>query len=186
MLIEDFFEAVERAFTRDAGGSPSPRHVELKTPLELPPSVRESRPAGEQQRLPERCRLPDRRIVLTDVTHTHVKHNRTPYLATRRKTVNKDQVSGKIEQAVGKVKQKVGETVGNEKLANQGVVDQAKGAAQETWGNAKDAVKEVQQSHKDAATDKVHEKRDKLSQSVENAKEKVNKKIVEFKDRHSA
>ena len=36
--------------------------------------------------------------------------------------MNKDQVSGKVEQAVGKVKQKVGEAVGNEKLANQGVV----------------------------------------------------------------
>ena len=48
--------------------------------------------------------------------------------------MNKDQVFGKVEQAVGKVKQRVGETVGNQKLANQGVVDQAKGAAKETWG----------------------------------------------------
>src|ERR1019366_10437239 len=55
------------------------------------------------------------------------------HAATRRTTVNKDQVSGKVEQALGKVKQSVGETVGNEKLANQGVVDQAKGAAKETW-----------------------------------------------------
>jgi uncharacterized protein YjbJ (UPF0337 family) len=53
--------------------------------------------------------------------------------------VNKDQVVGKVKQAVGKVKQTIGETLGNEKLANQGVVDQAKGAAKETWGNAKDA-----------------------------------------------
>jgi len=50
--------------------------------------------------------------------------------------VNKDQVSGKVEQAVGKLKQSFGETVGHEKLANQGVVDQAKGAAKETWGDA--------------------------------------------------
>jgi uncharacterized protein YjbJ (UPF0337 family) len=42
--------------------------------------------------------------------------------------LNKDQVSGKVEQAIGKVKQSVGETVCNEKLANQGVADQAKGA----------------------------------------------------------
>jgi uncharacterized protein YjbJ (UPF0337 family) len=104
----------------------------------------------------------------------------------RRRTVNKDQVSGKVEQAVGKVKQSVGETVGNEKLANQGVVDQAKGAAKETWGNAKDAAKEVQQSHKNAATDKAHETRDKISQSVQDAKEKVNEKIDKFKERHSA
>src|ERR1700690_471174 len=35
--------------------------------------------------------------------------------------MNKDQVSGKVEQALGKVKQSVGETVGNEKLANQAI-----------------------------------------------------------------
>ena len=100
--------------------------------------------------------------------------------------VNKDQVSGKAEQALGKVKQSVGETLGNEKLANQGVVDQGKGAAKETWGNAKDAAKEVQQSHKNVATDKAHERRNKISQSVQNAKEKANEKIDEFKERHSA
>jgi uncharacterized protein YjbJ (UPF0337 family) len=106
--------------------------------------------------------------------------------ATRRTTVNKDRVSGKVEQAVGKVKQAVGETVGNEKLANQGVVDQAKGAAKETWGNAKDAAKQVHQSHKDAATEKAHENRNKISQSVQDAKEKATEKINEFKERHSA
>jgi uncharacterized protein YjbJ (UPF0337 family) len=108
------------------------------------------------------------------------------FAATRRRTVNKDQVVGKVKQAVGKVKQNVGETLGNEKLANQGVVDQAQGAAKETWGNAKDAAKEVQQSHKNVATDKAHERRNKISQSVQNAKEKANEKIDEFKERHSA
>ena len=72
--------------------------------------------------------------------------------------MNEDQIFGKIQQAVGKVKQGVGETLGNEKLANQGVVDQAKGAAKETWGNAKDASKEVQQSHQKVATDTAHER----------------------------
>ena len=55
--------------------------------------------------------------------------------------MNKDQATGKVEQAVGKVKQSVGETVGNDKLANKGLVDQVRGAAKETWGNAKDAAK---------------------------------------------
>ncbi len=100
--------------------------------------------------------------------------------------VNKDQVSGKAEQALGKVKQSVGETLGNEKLANQGVVDQAKGAAKETWGKAKDAAKDVRQSHQNAANDKAHERRNKLSQSVKNAKDKASEKIEEFKERHSA
>jgi uncharacterized protein YjbJ (UPF0337 family) len=104
----------------------------------------------------------------------------------RRRTVNEDQIFGKIQQAVGKVKQGVGETLGSEKLANQGVVDQVKGAAKETWGNAKDASKEVQQSHQKVATDKAHERRNKISQSVQNAKEKANEKIDQLKERHSA
>jgi uncharacterized protein YjbJ (UPF0337 family) len=108
------------------------------------------------------------------------------YAPTRRRTVNKDQVFGKVEQAVGKVKQSVGETLGNEKLANQGVVDQGKGAAKETWGNAKDAAKEVRQSHQNAAKDKAHERRNKTSQFVKNAKDKASEKIDEFKERHSA
>ena len=75
------------------------------------------------------------------------------------KRVNKDQVSGKVEQTVGKAKQSVGEALGNDKLANQGVVDQAKGAAKETWGNAKDTAKQVQHSHQNVAADKAHERR---------------------------
>ena len=62
--------------------------------------------------------------------------------------MNKDQVTGKIDQAVGKVKQSVGEAVGNDELANKGVIDQAKGAVKETWGNAKDAAQEVKESHR--------------------------------------
>jgi uncharacterized protein YjbJ (UPF0337 family) len=46
--------------------------------------------------------------------------------------MNKDRVAGKIAQAVGKVEQSVGERVGSQKLANKGVVNQAKGAAKET------------------------------------------------------
>jgi uncharacterized protein YjbJ (UPF0337 family) len=113
-------------------------------------------------------------------------HKKKAAFAAWRRTVNEDQIFGKIQQAVGKVKQGVGETLGNEKLANQGVVDQVKGAAKETWGNAKDASKESQQSHQKVATDKAHERRNKISQSVENAKEKANEKIDELKKRHSA
>jgi uncharacterized protein YjbJ (UPF0337 family) len=56
---------------------------------------------------------------------------------SRRRTVNKDQVFGKVEQAVGKVKQSVGEALRNQRLANQGVVDETKGAAKETWATLK-------------------------------------------------
>ena len=37
----------------------------------------------------------------------------------------------------------MGETLGNQKLANQGVADQVKGAAKETWGNVKDAARDT-------------------------------------------
>ena len=68
--------------------------------------------------------------------------------------MNKDQISGKVDQAVGKVKQGVGEAVGNQDLANRGVVDQATGAAKETWGNAKDAANKVHDANRDAASEK--------------------------------
>src|ERR1022692_5057581 len=124
--------------------------------------------------------------VLTKVVFIFHARKNAAFAAARRRKVNKDQVSGKAEQALGKVKQSVGETFGNEKLANQGVVDQAKGAVKETWGHAKDAAEEVQQSHQNAANDKAHERRNKLSQSVKNAKDKASEKIEEFKERHSA
>ena len=101
-------------------------------------------------------------------------------------TMNKDQVSGKIDQAVGKVKQSVGETIGNDKLANKGVVDQAKGAAKETWGNAKDAAQKVHDSNREAAHEQADETRGKVSKSVQNTKDEVNDKIDDFKKRHTA
>ena len=100
--------------------------------------------------------------------------------------MNKDQVAGKIEQAVGKVEQSVGKSVGSEKLANKGVVNQTKGAVQETWGNAKNAAKQIHESHEQAASEKAAERRENISQSVDDTKEKAKVKIEEFKQRHSA
>jgi uncharacterized protein YjbJ (UPF0337 family) len=99
--------------------------------------------------------------------------------------MNKDQVAGKIAQAVGKLEQSVGERVGSQKLANKGVVNQAKGAAKETWGDAKDAAKQIHESHKKAASAKAARSREKISQSVDDAKGKAKGKIAEFKERHS-
>jgi uncharacterized protein YjbJ (UPF0337 family) len=100
--------------------------------------------------------------------------------------MNKDQVTGKIDQAVGRVEQSVGKSFGSEKLANKGVVKQAKGAVQETWGDAKEAAKQIHESHKEAASEKAAERRKNLSQSVDDTKEKAKVKIEEFKERHSA
>jgi uncharacterized protein YjbJ (UPF0337 family) len=100
--------------------------------------------------------------------------------------MNKDQVAGKIDQAVGKVEQSLGESVGSTKLANKGVVNQAKGAVQETWGDAKDAAKQIQESHEQAASEKAAQRRGTISKSVDDTKEKAKVKIEEFKERHSA
>jgi uncharacterized protein YjbJ (UPF0337 family) len=100
--------------------------------------------------------------------------------------MNKDQITGKIDQAVGKVKQSVGEAVGNDELANRGVIDQAKGAVKETWGSAKEAAQEVNNSHKEVDGGKADRTRDNISQTIDDAKDKLKGKIEEFKDRHSA
>jgi uncharacterized protein YjbJ (UPF0337 family) len=100
--------------------------------------------------------------------------------------MNKAQAGGKVERAVGKVKQRVGEAVGTDNLANKGVKDQVKGAAKETWGDAKDAANKIKESHQEAASEKAAEKRGKISQSVDDAKEKVKDKIEDFKERHKA
>ena len=57
MLIEDFFEGVDRAFIEEAGRIPAPGRLELKTPVGLPLSAPESSSAtssSERRRLPER------------------------------------------------------------------------------------------------------------------------------------
>ena len=100
--------------------------------------------------------------------------------------MNKDEISGKVDLVVGKVKQGVGAAIGNQKVANQGIVDQTMGAAKETWGNAKDAANQVRESHKEATEEKADNVRHNISQSVEDAKEKAKVKIDEFKERHSA
>ena len=91
--------------------------------------------------------------------------------------MNKDQVSGKVDQVAGKVKQNVGETVGNQELANRGVVDRAKGAAKETWGNTKDAADK-------ASADHAHDARETISHKVEDLKERINEKIDAIKEKH--
>jgi uncharacterized protein YjbJ (UPF0337 family) len=185
MVIEDFFEAVDRAFIQEAARIPAPLRLELKTPVELPLSAPDGSPATCSS---ERSRQPGRRYHAIPsaeeiaVTRKENRNCRPP----RRKTVNKNQVSGKVEQTVGKVEQSIGETIGKDKLANQGVADQAKGAAKEIWGDAKDAVKEVQQWRKDTAAGKAQETRGKISQSVQDAKEKINEKIEELKEGHSS
>lgn len=98
--------------------------------------------------------------------------------------MDKDQVGGKFDQAVGHVKQGIGEAVGNERLANEGVADQVKGSAKETWGNVKDAARTTGESNREAAHANANDTRESVAGKVQDIKEKVNDKIDEFKDRH--
>ena len=97
--------------------------------------------------------------------------------------MDKDQVTGKVDQAVGKAKEKLGDAVGNQKLANQGVADQVKGAAKETWGNVKDAARTTHDRHVAENEDAASVNRERFTDKVSEMKKKVNDKIDDFKDR---
>ena len=80
--------------------------------------------------------------------------------------MDKDQVAGKFDQTVGKAKEKLGDAVGNQKLANQGVADQVKGAAKETWGNVKDAAHTTQDRHAAETEDSASVNRERFTDKV--------------------
>jgi uncharacterized protein YjbJ (UPF0337 family) len=97
--------------------------------------------------------------------------------------MDKDQVAGKFDQTIGKAKEKLGDAVGNQKLANQGVADQVKGAAKETWGNVKDAAQTAHDRHAAETEDSASVNRERFTDKVSEMKKKVNEKIDNFKDR---
>jgi hypothetical protein len=66
MLMEDFFEAVDRAFVQGAGRNPAPRRLDLKTPVELSLSAPVSQSVVT--------------TVLLSVEETVVTHKRKPHL----------------------------------------------------------------------------------------------------------
>ena len=96
--------------------------------------------------------------------------------------MNKGQVSGKVETIAGRVKQAVGEAAGNQNLANEGVVDQAKGAARETWGKGKEAASKTTKLHQDKAKCQADTARAKVRDAVERAKNKVGEKVGAHKE----
>ena len=54
--------------------------------------------------------------------------------------MEKEQVTGKVDEVKGKAKRAVAPITGNRKLHNEGVVDEAKGKVKQTYGNLKDAI----------------------------------------------
>ena len=60
---------------------------------------------------------------------------------------NKDEVTGKADQAKGKMKEKIGDLTDDERLRNEGAADQAAGKAREGIGEGRrkvgEAIKDV-------------------------------------------
>jgi uncharacterized protein YjbJ (UPF0337 family) len=55
--------------------------------------------------------------------------------------MDKDRVEGSATNVGGKVKEGAGKLTGDEKLKNEGVMDQVKGKVQNAVGGIKDAIK---------------------------------------------
>lgn len=56
--------------------------------------------------------------------------------------MNKDQVRGRVDQAVGKVKEVAGETANNKRLEGKSLADQGKGKLQSSYSAAKESFKD--------------------------------------------
>ena len=54
--------------------------------------------------------------------------------------MEKEQVTGKIDELKGKAKQAVGGATGNPNLQDEGTVDEAKGKIKQAYGDVKDTV----------------------------------------------
>lgn len=61
--------------------------------------------------------------------------------------MNRDELDGKLDRAKGEVKQAIGDATNNERLHDEGVVDEASGKVQEGFGTARrkigDAVEDL-------------------------------------------
>ena len=55
--------------------------------------------------------------------------------------MNKEQVTGKLDELKGKAKEKIGEVTNNPDTEAEGLVDQGKGKLKQAYGDVKEAVK---------------------------------------------
>ena len=57
--------------------------------------------------------------------------------------MNKDQTTGRINEAKGKVKEVVGDLVGNKELEVKGKIQNTEGKAQAAFGDVKEDIKDA-------------------------------------------
>ena len=68
--------------------------------------------------------------------------------------MEKEHITGKVDELKGKVKQGIGHATNNPNLEGEGVIDEVKGKVKQAYGDLKDAVKG---GDKTAGTD-IHNK----------------------------
>jgi uncharacterized protein YjbJ (UPF0337 family) len=56
---------------------------------------------------------------------------------------DKDQIKGKLDDAIGRAKRQAGEWTDNKDLETEGAKDQAKGKAENVMGKVKDAARNI-------------------------------------------
>jgi uncharacterized protein YjbJ (UPF0337 family) len=56
--------------------------------------------------------------------------------------MNKDQVQGRVDQGVGKLKEVVGQALGNNSLQGEGLAEQAEGKLKSNLGDTKESLKD--------------------------------------------
>jgi len=59
--------------------------------------------------------------------------------------MDKDTVKGKMEDIKGRVKRQAGEWTGDQRLQDEGTMEQAKGKIQNAWGKVKDAARDIKE-----------------------------------------
>ena len=64
--------------------------------------------------------------------------------------MEKEHVTGKIDELKGQVKQGAGKATDNPKLQGEGMIDEAKGKLKQAYADVKESIKD---SDKDAGTD---------------------------------
>ena len=57
--------------------------------------------------------------------------------------MEKERITGKIDEIKGKAEQGAGRVSGNSRLEAEGVIDEVKGKLKEAYGAAKDAIKKT-------------------------------------------
>ena len=68
--------------------------------------------------------------------------------------MEKEQVTGKVDELKGKAKQAVAGVTGNPNLHNEGVIDEVKGKVKKTYGNLKHTIKDADRKYGTDINDK--------------------------------